>query len=364
MPVDFAKRRNRLRSKFKQVDAMLITDEANVSWLTGFTGDSTWVLLTSDGDVALSDPRYTEQLEQECPGLELEIRSPAVKLHDAAADLVTKTKAARLAFEADAVSVRLHECLVESLPNVELVSTAGWTAELREVKDKFEVEAIRRAIRIAEKAFLSVRASLRGNLTEKQIADDLDRQIRLLGGNGCSFKPIVAVGANAALPHAVPGERLVSEHGVLLIDWGALANQYISDLTRTLFTARISPKVERIYGVVLQAQLAAIDAVKHGALMNEVDAAARDVIAEAGFAKKFQHGLGHGIGLRVHESVRLGQTENRPLKTGMVITIEPGIYLPGEFGVRIEDDILVTKTGAEVLSSVPKSIEESYVDLL
>lgn len=364
MKPDFEKRRGKLRAKLKGVDAILITDEANVSWLTGFTGDSTWLLLSKTKALAISDPRYTEQIEQECEGLEAHIRKPTTKIHAAAADCIEKFKAKKLAFEADAVSVQLHGLLAEAMPKVELVSTTGWTTVLREIKDKYEIETIRHAVRIAEKAFGAVRSSLRSGQTEKEIADDIDRNIRLLGGNGCSFKPIVAVGANAALPHAVPGGRLVSDHSVLLIDWGALANQYISDLTRTLFTARISPKVERVYRVVLKAQLAAIDAVKAGVLMKDVDAAARKVIADAGFAKKFQHGLGHGIGLRVHESVRLSANEDRPLKAGMVITIEPGIYLPGEFGVRIEDDILVTKTGVEMLSTIPKSFEEAFVELL
>lgn len=364
MKPDFEKRRGKLRAKLKQVDSILITDEANVSWLTGFTGDSTWLLLTKKHALAISDPRYTEQIEQECPGLEAHIRKPTTKMHAAAASVVKKAKAIKLAFEADSVTVQMHSLLSEALSGVELVSTSGWTAELREVKDKYEIEAIRHAVRIAERAFASVRASLRGDQTEKQIADDIDRQIRLLGGKGCSFKPIVAVGANAALPHAVPGDQLVSEHSVLLIDWGALANQYISDLTRTLFTARISPKIERVYRVVLNAQLAAIEAVKAGVLMKDVDAAARKVIADAGFAKKFQHGLGHGIGLRVHESVRLSANEDRPLKAGMVITIEPGIYLPGEFGVRIEDDIVVTRTGSESLSTVSKSFDDAFVDVL
>ncbi len=198
-------------------------------------------------------------------------------------------------------------------------------------------------------------------MTEKQVAADLEHQIRRFGGKGLSFPAIVAGGAWAALPHAVPGDRKIGDDDFTLIDWGANAGLYISDLTRVLVTGKISPKLDKIYNIVLEAQLAGIEAIRPGVTCGEVDAAARSVIAKAGYGKQFGHGLGHGIGLEVHEAPRLGGNQETELKPGMVVTVEPGIYIPGWGGVRIEDDILVTKKGHEVLSNVPKELKECLV---
>jgi Xaa-Pro aminopeptidase len=236
--------------------------------------------------------------------------------------------------------------------------TAGLIEQLREVKDKHEIAEIREAARYAEQAFAVLRATLRPNRTEKEVADDLEHQIRLFGGKGTSFPSIIAVGARAALPHARPTDKTIGADDFVLVDWGATARHYKSDLTRVLVTGRISPKLERIYGVVLEAQEQAIAAIRPGVTGREVDAVARKVITDAGFGKQFGHGLGHGIGLDIHEAPRLNSANDKPLKPGMVVTVEPGIYLPGWGGVRIEDDILVTKSGHEVLTSVPKQLNE------
>jgi Xaa-Pro aminopeptidase len=223
------------------------------------------------------------------------------------------------------------------------------------------VGELRRAIWIAERAFGVLRASLRPERTEKEVADELENQTRLYGGKGCSFPPIVAVGPRAALPHARPTAAKIGDDGFVLVDWGADAGPYKSDLTRVLVTGKISPKLERIYRVVLTAQERAIEAIRPGRTCHEVDHVARGVIAKAGFAKQFGHGLGHGIGLDIHEAPRLAAKVGLKLEPGMVVTVEPGIYLPGWGGVRIEDDVLVTNDGAEVLTSVAKQWEEAIV---
>ena len=261
------------------------------------------------------------------------------------------------------MTVALGESLHGKVPG-ELVSTSGLVEQLREIKDKEEVEEIRQAVKIASKAFAAVRATLRPEQTEKEVADELEAQVRRHGGQCTSFTPIVGVGKRGALPHGRPLPNVhIRDDEFVLIDWGARGRQYVSDLTRILVTGRISPKLERVYGVVLKAQLAAIEAIRPGALMKDVDAAARNVIAKAGFGDKFGHSLGHGIGLQVHEQPRLAVDQDRPLKAGMVVTVEPGIYLPDWGGVRIEDDVLVTKSGHEVLSSVPKQLEECVVEM-
>ena len=227
---------------------------------------------------------------------------------------------------------------------------------LREVKDREEVAQIRAAIDLAERAFAVVRAGLRPDHTEKEIAHGLEHQIRLFGGTGCSFTPIVGVGPRGALPHARLSNHRVEESDFVLIDWGARGELYVSDLTRVLVTGRISPKLERVYGVVLKAQEAAIAAIRPGAVLKDIDATARKVIEDAGLGRYFTHGLGHGIGLEIHEGPRFAPNQERELKAGMVVTVEPGVYLPQWGGIRIEDDILVTRTGCEVLSRAAKEL--------
>ncbi len=344
-------------------DAMLVTSFVNVTYLTGFTGDDSYLLVTGDGEILITDFRYTIQLGDECPGLDLEIRQTGSgrTMVDTVTKVVRSAKVTKLAIEADVMTVAEHGQLSEKLPKVALHESRGLVEQLREIKDRNEVEQIRSAVKIAEKAFAVIRASLRPEMTEREIANALDHQVRQFGGGGLSFEPIVAVGERAALPHGHATDKKVHESDLLLIDWGAYSGLYLSDLTRVLVTGRISPKLERVYQVVLKAQQRAIASIKPGVGMDTVDAAARSFIAKEGFGKHFGHGLGHGIGLEIHESPRISKTSKRPLKAGMVVTVEPGIYLKGWGGVRIEDDVLVTRTGHEVLSSTNKKLEDCVV---
>ncbi len=348
-------RRDRLRRLVRktEADAILITDLTNVTYLTGFTGDSSFLLVTPTNEIVLSDPRYTQQLAEECPGVDAAIRPTGTELIDTVVKVIQTAKIRTLAIEGDSMTVAFCAELSEKLPEVDIVSTSNMVEQLREIKDKQEIAEIRQAIDIAERAFGVVRASLRPERTEKEIAYELENQIRLFGGACCSFTPIVGVGPRGALPHATLSDHRVGESAFVLIDWGAKGRLYLSDLTRVLVTGRIPPKLERIYGVVHKAQQAGIAAIRPGAVMKDVDATARKVIEDAGFGKRFGHGLGHGIGLQIHENPRLAANQERELKPGMVVTVEPGVYLPGWGGVRIEDDVLVTRTGHEVLSTIP-----------
>ena len=230
------------------------------------------------------------------------------------------------------------------------------------IKDKDEVAEIRRAIWYAERAFGVLRASLRPERTEKEVADELENQIRLFGGKGCSFPPIVAVGARAALPHARPTDQKIGADDFVLVDWGADGGLYKSDLTRVLVTGKISPKLERIYRVVLSAQEQAIAAIRPGVTCHEVDQVARAVIAKAGFGTQLwpRPGARHRPG-DPRSAAAWPPTQHLKLEPGMVVTVEPGIYLPGWGGVRIEDDVLVTKDGYEVLTTLPKQWEDAIV---
>jgi Xaa-Pro aminopeptidase len=365
MPADrFARRREKLLKNLRSADcdALLVSNEKNVSYLTGFTGDSSTLILGKRHALLLSDTRYETQLEEECPGWETVIRTNRQPMEDIIAEVAKKAKIKSLGFESDTLTVSQHEKLREKADGVEWVALAGQVEELRQIKDAEEIAETREAVRLAERGFEVLKASLTPESTELEVAHDLEHTMRRFGARGVAFPPIVAVGDRAALPHAHPGRRRISEAGFVLVDWGAETfSGYKSDLTRILATGKIPPKLEKIYRVVLKAQQEAIQKIRPGAKCSDIDAAARNVIEAAGFGKNFGHGLGHSIGLSIHEWPRFAPTSEEELKPGMILTVEPGIYLPRFGGVRIEDDVLITKDGCEVLSKVPKQFEEIFL---
>jgi Xaa-Pro aminopeptidase len=355
----FESRRKKLRALVRgaEADALLVTNFINVTYLTGFTGDDSYLLVTLDGEVLVSDPRYTTQLEEECPGLPLEIREPGVTMLEGVTKVVQRAKVERLGIEASSATVAFQQSVAKALPNASIVATQNLVEQLRIEKDKDEIEATRLAAVQARRTFDAVRASLTPNMTELDVAAELEYRARKFGAKALSFPPIVAVGPRSALPHARPTSRRLSESDFTLIDWGVNSGLYMSDLTRIIVTGRISPKLRKIYGVVLKAQLAAVDAIRPGLTGEQVDSVARRIITRAGFGKAFGHGLGHGTGLEIHEAPRLAVGQKTELRPGMIVTVEPGIYVPGWGGVRIEDDVLVTRTGHEVLTDVPKDLD-------
>ena len=359
----YSARRDRLRRLVRKsgADAMLVTSHINVRYLTGFTGDSSYLLVHRDRAAILSDFRFQNELAADCPDVEPIVRGQGTSMLEVLSKATKKAKVKALAFEAHQINVAFHVRLSKTLDPIPLITTTGLVEELRMIKDKSEISRIRTAVAIAEKAFAVIRASILPSQTEKEVADQLVHQMRLFGASDCAFPSIVGVGPNAALPHAIPGDSLIGDNPILLIDWGACEGWYNSDLTRVLVTGKIPPKLERIYGVVKKAQAAAIAKIRPGVTCGEVDKAARSVIAKARHGKHFGHSLGHGIGLEVHEAPRLGGKEEQKLKAGMVVTVEPGIYLPGWGGVRLEDDVLVTRSGHEVLTSVTKDWRQIHV---
>jgi Xaa-Pro aminopeptidase len=360
----FADRRAKLSKLVKQAgaDGLLVTNETNVTYLTGFTGDSSRLLVTARETVMISDFRYVTQLAEECPGLPTHIRPASTLLSDATVDVLRSAKVGHLAVEGDSLTAADHALLFEKLRKTTIFLSRGLVESLRQIKDPEEIADLRQAARQAEKAFAVLRATLRPNRTEKELADDLEHQLRLQGAQSSSFPPIVAAGPRAALPHARPTLEPIGNHDLLLVDWGANNKGYKSDLTRVLVTGKISPKLERLYGLVLKAQAQAVAAIRPGKSGREIDEIGRSVIADAGFGKYFGHGLGHGIGLDIHELPRLSVVNEQPLRAGMVVTVEPGIYLPGWGGIRIEDDVLVTRRGYEVLTNCPKELSEVVID--
>lgn len=359
-----ARRRERLASQLADdgLDALLVTSPVNVTYLTGFGGDSSMLALTRDRALLVSDPRYVGQLADECPDVETHIRKPSVKLHEAVGHALTSLGARNVACEAAALTIAEAEALASASPTVQWKPTTDRVEALRMIKDDVELVAIHEAIRIAERAFTVFLSLLRPDDREKDLADAMESYVRRCGGLTCAFPPIIGVGERAALPHCPPTTKQVRESPLLLVDWGAVGpTGYHSDLTRVLPThtthSSMDDRLRQVHAVVLQAQEAAIRAVRPGALGKDIDAAARQVIHDAGFGDHFGHGLGHGIGLQIHEGPSVRQLSETRIEAGMVFTIEPGVYLPGWGGVRIEDDVWVTPDGCEVLTRVPRDLE-------
>ena len=366
-------RRDRLRAKLAQdgVDAYLISGVANVTYLTGFKGEASHLVVSKNKDILVSDARFTEQIKNECPGLEAIIRPPTKKTFDMVAEAIRSIKALSIGFECQVLTVSDFESLKEILPECSWLATRERVETQRMVKEPIEIEAIRAAIQMAQDAFVSLSKSLSPSQTEKNVADELERLMRSMGAQCAAFPIIVAAGLNAALPHAIPSQHCIGNESLLLVDWGASSpSGNKSDLTRVLDTHNFSKtikqaeskdKLRKIYSVVQKAQKAAFDAIKPGVKALDVDRAARQLIAEAGFGEYFGHGLGHGIGLQIHEAPWLRPGSETVLERGMVFTLEPGIYLPGWGGVRIEDNILVTSSGAEYLTGISRELDDNII---
>lgn len=350
------------------LDLLLITNPVNVTYLTGFSGDASYLILTKSKTLLVSDGRFKVQIAEECPGLDAYIRPPDQPLPAATIAQLAAFGPRSIGFESGHLTVGEFETLADGAKTAEWKGGADRVEKLRRVKDAGEIARIRAAIKIAEKAFTILRATLRPADTEKELVDAMEANVRRCGGTETAFPTIAAVGPRAALPHAPPGMSQVGEHPLLLVDWGAQGAFYKSDLTRIIWTNNNVAfldvdRLRQVYAVVLEAQRRAIALMRPGASSKAVDTAARAYIAEQGFGEYFNHGLGHGFGLQIHEAPFFRPNVDVQLEAGMVVTCEPGIYLPGEFGIRIEDDILITADGPEVLTHCPRELEECVVEL-
>jgi Xaa-Pro aminopeptidase len=366
-------RREKLRPKLDDMlaDALLVSGETNVRWLTGFSGDSSWLVLGHERCFLVSDGRYATQIAEECPGLDVVIRKPEVKLHEAAAKAVRRAGVRRLGIETHILTFDQVQELQSALPGCALSPMRGTVPplrggveELRAIKDADEIAQIREAVALAIDGFAHLRGSLTGEMSELDVARELQQKLWQLGAEGTSFETIVAADDRAALAHYRPSRNPIGHCSWLLVDWGAeTRSRYKSDLTRMLVWQKPSKKLRTVYEIVLEAQRRAIDAIRPGVMCDAVDRAAREYIASCGYGAKFGHGLGHGIGLDIHEMPRLAPNSQTVLVPGMIVTVEPGIYLPGWGGVRIEDDVCITHDGCEVLSqSLAKNFESNLVD--
>lgn len=338
----------------RELDGLLVTGLVNVRWLTGFTGSSAAVVVGRDGlRRFLTDFRYRAQAAEEVD---------AAYEHEIGQDLfelaVARLPEGRLGFDDAQMSVSDHARLGRLLPEgVELEAAGGLIEELRLVKDPGELDKLRAAATLADEALTDVLTRGLAGRTERDVAVDLEFTMRRLGAQSASFPPIVAAGPHGALPHAAPRQQEIPSATLVVIDWGAMLDGYASDCTRTFATGELDPRDRAVYEKVLEAQEAALAAVRPGPTGREVDAVAREIIDAAGHAEHFGHGLGHGVGLEIHEGPRLSQQGDVALRPGMVVTVEPGIYVPGTVGVRIEDLVAVTDDGHEVLNGLTKALQ-------
>jgi Xaa-Pro aminopeptidase len=335
----------------RELDCLLVTNLVNVRYLTGFTGTNGACVVSGDERLFLTDFRYVEQANSQVRGYE---RVKAGR--DLVGDLAERLRG-RTGFDDAYVTVEVHRRLGERIADgVELVPAAGLVERLREVKDELELDAIRAATAVADETYEELRERGLAGRTEREVAVSLMRSLEDRGAEGPSFPAIVAAGLHGALPHAVPRDVEIPRGTLVVIDMGAQVDGYCSDCTRTLATGPLDDPEAEIYELVRRAQGEALAAVRAGASCEGVDAVARDIIDAAGHAEHFGHGLGHGVGLEVHEAPRLGKAAKGELRAGNVVSVEPGVYLPGEIGVRIEDLVVVREGEPEVLTTFPKEL--------
>ena len=352
-------RASRLEALLAEDDlgAVLVTDLVNLRYLTGFTGSAGMAAVGSQVRRFVTDFRYLTQSSEQVS--DDWTRDIAQDLLERAAELVKADGVTRLGFDDATMPVKQHRKLAEHLGDgVELVPAGGLVEELRATKDPEELDRIRAAATLADAALSEVLTRGLAGRTERDVALDLEFTMRKLGAEDVSFSPIIAAGPHGALPHAVPRDVEIPLNTLCVIDWGAQLDGYASDCTRTYATGPdLDPRDREVYDTVLAAQEASLAAVRPGPTGREVDAVARDIITAAGHGEHFGHGLGHGVGLAVHEGPRLSKQGEAKLEAGHVVTVEPGIYVPGAVGVRIEDLAVVTGDGTEVLSSLPKALQ-------
>jgi Xaa-Pro aminopeptidase len=369
-----AQRRQALLRNLKKdiAEGILITSPVNVRYLTGFTGDSSYLLLTAKNVILVSDARFEQQIVEEVKDIEVVIRPHTKKLPEATAEVLTKSGLKTVAIEAEHMTISLQLKLMELAPKVTLAPVSGVVEALRAVKDPSEVEKIRLAIKYAERAFKMLVTSIHETDTEKDMTDALEGFIRRTGAEGSAFPSIVAVGERSGLPHAPPTVKPLNDGSKLLVDWGADVG-YKSDMTRTIKspygpiptrrnkTERVGYNFDEVYRAVLAAQTEAAKMLKDGVAAKDVDTKARTVLAAAkmrdhsgiNLSDYFTHGLGHGIGLEVHESPSIRANSDDILHTGMIVTLEPAVYIPEWGGVRLEDNYLITKEGSIRLTTLP-----------
>ena len=339
----------------KGVEALLVADATNVGWLTGFTGSYARVLVTGEDARFITDSRYAIQAGEQVPSLPLESFASPTNGDAFVGERARDMGISRLAFEAATTTYAAYEEMARKMPNVALTPAPDLFGELRMVKSEDEVAAIRKACAIADACFGHLCRLIQPGMTEYDLQLELEFYLRRAGA-GIAFEPIVVSGERSARPHGKASEKPLANGDFVTMDFGANVEGYNSDLTRTIVVGEATDRHREVYGQVLLAEMAALDSMRPGVKARDVDALARRILDEKGLAEYFGHGLGHGLGRVVHDGGRMNATSEDVLAPGQVWTVEPGVYIPGFGGVRIEDDVVVTETGIEILTSSPKEL--------
>lgn len=347
---------NKIRQRLQEenCDAFISMNRISRRYLTNFTGSAGLVWIGDQTNILVTDFRYTEQAREQCPDWQV-IQQQNNTLLDSIKHLIDKYKAKRIAFESEYITVDQLNQWQQKL-SVEFVVTKDWVLDMRMVKNNDEIKCIATAARLTDQALANVIPMIKPGIREVEIALELEYAMRRLGAEAIAFDPIVGSGPRGALPHALPGARKIKKGDFIVIDMGCVYQGYCSDMTRTLLVGDPTEKHLEIYNLVLKAQLAALEVVKPGIAGKQVDSTARKLISDAGYGDNFGHALGHGVGLEIHENPRLSPHGEHELVPGMVVTVEPGIYLTGWGGVRIEDLVVVTDYGREILSQTSKDL--------
>jgi len=349
-------RLERLRKALAEqgLDALITENKENRFYISGFTGSTGWAIITRDEAVFVTDFRYIDQATVEAPAFQ--VVDNERKALEAIGQQLQKLGVKRLAIEKNHISVGTYESWKEAFSNVELVPTSGLIENLRIYKDASELDIIKQAVKIADEAFAHVLNFIRPGVREMDVALELEFFMRKQGATGVGFETIVASGARGALPHGRASEKVIQAGEMVTLDFGAAYKGYNSDITRTVSVGEPSDKMREIYEIVLRAQLNCVNNIKPGMTGKEGDALTRDIIAAAGYGAAYGHSTGHGLGVEVHEQPNLSAVSHTVLQPGMLVTVEPGIYITDLGGVRIEDDVLITENGCEILTQSTKEL--------
>lgn len=347
----------RIREKIVELglDGLLVASPENRRYLSGFTGSTGTVLILPDAKLLFVDFRYVEQARQEAKGFQVVLVS-GKSTQMAALEKAKDLGVGRLGIESKHTTVKEFEDMRKDADEVELVLTEDVCEGVRVIKDEEELEFIRKAAEIADQTFSYILGVIRPGVSEREVAAQLEYKIKLLGGEGTSFASIVASGPRSALPHGTASDKIIDTGDLVVLDFGVRYKGYCSDMTRTVAVGDISPGLREIYDIVYEAQQFARNNIIPGMTGHDADRLARDLIESKGFGEQFGHGLGHSVGLLIHEEPRLGVNSEVVLESGMVVTVEPGIYLPGVGGVRIEDLCVIREDGLEILSTSPREL--------
>jgi len=355
--MDIAKRLIKFRERLmkRNLDAALITKRENYFYMSGFSGTSAHLLITQDDAYLITDFRYTEQAEKEAPLYKI-VQHQQGSLVTTIFDIIKKTGINSLGFEESNLTYEKYSEYKERLDVVDFVPLRGLVEELRIIKDQEELDMLKKSVEIADNAFKHILSYIKPGIREIEIAAEIEYFMKKNGATGASFDTIVASGIRSSMPHGVASEKKLQLGEPVTMDYGALYGGYCSDITRTVFLGKPSPELIKIYNVVLKAQLESLEQAHKGRLGKDVDLVAREIILKTGYGDYFGHGLGHGVGLEIHEEPRFSPSGNRIMENGMVVTVEPGIYISGIGGVRIEDMIVINDNSPIILTGAKKDM--------